>query len=424
MRHRSGLFGLPFAAIRRAAEEIGALVAHAVQRVPKLDRAPLVGDVPQHPPQLPVFDLVEKLAAKLKVMPLLVDAPAPVAHDVNAPLHVREKILQRTRLGVGLKRNVWHPLDGEGGPAFGKRAAIGGLPPDQFRLADGHLVVHENAVLDDGELRPGGADAVVVVTDGGKAPLLAPVRHDIHQAAAVLELAELVRRAKSCPGKVRLPPERAIQLRRMPHRFVDGEPEIGRIEHQVISVGNDRLCLQLFPRLFGGLRRFADKIVTLDVIVTAAPGRGESGARGEFSRGFIDHGHLGLRHGPDPRLGDPAADAGGEKLFLADKGKGRRRVIGPGFQRRLVDRQQPGDLLVGGDEEGVGLHRHVPLVLVGRHLLQNEFAQLQALAGPGDLHGAQRRLPHLILRRQRTARVAPRAVEQDAHRKTGAQTGR
>ncbi len=187
-------------------------------------------------------------------------------------------------------------------PTVGEGAAVGALLADELRLADRHLVIHEDAVLDDGKFRADGAHAVVVVADGGEPALLAAVGDDVHQLAAVLELAELVRRAESRAGEIRLPAERAIEFRGMADRFVDGQPEIGRVEDEIVVVGRDRLRLQFFAGLLRRLGRFAGEIVAEDVVVAAAARGGETGARGEFAGGLVDHGDFRLGHGADARL--------------------------------------------------------------------------------------------------------------------------
>src|SRR2546426_4721256 len=121
----SDLLRLTFAAVERAAEMILVLAAEAVARVPKIDCISLVRHVAQHLANLAVFDLVKDLAGELKVVALLVDAPASVAKNVNAVLDVRAKFIDRNLFFAGLKRNVRHPLQGIRVPAIGISAAVG-----------------------------------------------------------------------------------------------------------------------------------------------------------------------------------------------------------------------------------------------------------------------------------------------------------
>ncbi len=143
----------------------------------------------------------------------------------------------------------------------------------------------------------------------------------------------------------------------MADRFVDGEPEVGRVEDEVIVTGHDRFCLHFLARLVGSLGRFTGEIVTEDIVVAAAARRRQSRARGEFTRRLVDHGHFRIGHRTHARLRDPAAGAGGETFVLAHKGEGNGRIIRAGFEGRLVDRKHSRDLLIDGHIERVRLHR-------------------------------------------------------------------
>ncbi len=169
VRNGRALFGLALATIGSAPEKIGALVADAVHRVPELHRAALVRHVAKHRPELAVPDLVKHLAAELKIVTLLVDAPAAVADDVDAPLDIGEQIVERTRFRVRLERNVRHALDRKTFPALRKGATVGTRLADELCLADRHLVILEDAVFDDRKLGADRPNAIVVVADGGEA---------------------------------------------------------------------------------------------------------------------------------------------------------------------------------------------------------------------------------------------------------------
>ncbi len=165
------------------------------------------------------------------------------------------------------------------------------------------------------------------------------------------------------------------------------------------------------------------EIVAAKVIVPAAARRAESPARGEFSRGLVDHGHFRLGNNPHAALRDPAADARAKKLFLAHEGEGPRWHSRPRLQRGFVDREHQLDLLVGGTRNGSAFIGMSQRSWVNRQLLQHELAQLQWLRGAGHVERPQRGGAHLVLRGQGTARVAPRAVQQHAHGKARAEAG-
>src|SRR5579862_9783553 len=97
------LGGLAFAAVQRASEEIVAFAAESVAGVPELDCIALVGHIAQHLAQFAVFDLSEGLAAELEVVSLLIDAPTPVPHDVDAVFDIGYQFFQGDILFPGLQ---------------------------------------------------------------------------------------------------------------------------------------------------------------------------------------------------------------------------------------------------------------------------------------------------------------------------------
>src|ERR1035437_702683 len=79
--HAVDLARLPFAVEERPAESVARLAADHVHRVPEIRRADLVGHVLQHAGDLASLDLVEELAAELRVEALLVDGERAVSDD-------------------------------------------------------------------------------------------------------------------------------------------------------------------------------------------------------------------------------------------------------------------------------------------------------------------------------------------------------
>ena len=106
------------------------------------------------------------------------------------------------------------------------------------------LVVDQGAVLD--EVPALGLDAFVVVTDIAQRVRLDLVGNDGDFRAAVLVVAalELVHRRETGAGVVGFVAKYAIQFERMADRFVDGQPEVGWVEHQVELAGFHAARLQ------------------------------------------------------------------------------------------------------------------------------------------------------------------------------------
>src|SRR5208337_218538 len=86
VRHRRKLHGLRLSAGERSAQLIGGFATDTIEAVPEGYRAPLIGDIAQHRPELALVDLPEQLPAKLKIVALLVDAPAACTGDQYAAL--------------------------------------------------------------------------------------------------------------------------------------------------------------------------------------------------------------------------------------------------------------------------------------------------------------------------------------------------
>src|SRR5690554_279502 len=101
VRHRRHLRGLALAVEERPAQAVIGLVADRAAGVPELRRADLVGHVLDHAGDLAVLDLVEQLAAELRVVALLLDRERAVADDVDAVLHVLDHVRDRELLIAG-----------------------------------------------------------------------------------------------------------------------------------------------------------------------------------------------------------------------------------------------------------------------------------------------------------------------------------
>src|SRR5690554_1290966 len=230
---------LALAVEERAAQAVVVLVADRAAGVPELRRADLVGHVLDHAGDLAVLDLVEQLAAELRVVALLVDRERAVADDVDAVLDVPDHVLDRKLLPARRHRHVGHALELHGRPGVGVAAAVGFVLAQDVGLVADRLVIDQDAVAD--QVPALALHALVVIGDGAQAARLGLVGEDRHQFAAVLEtFLALVERGEAGTGVVGLVAEHAVQLQRMANRLVDGQPGVRGIEHQVVLPRVDR----------------------------------------------------------------------------------------------------------------------------------------------------------------------------------------
>src|SRR3954449_13105256 len=84
--HRVDLAGLALSVEEAGAHLVALAAADHVHGVPEVGRAHLVGNVLQLAHDLAALDLIEELAAELRVVALLVDGEAAVAHDGDATI--------------------------------------------------------------------------------------------------------------------------------------------------------------------------------------------------------------------------------------------------------------------------------------------------------------------------------------------------
>ena len=109
-------------------------------------------------------------------------------------------------------------------------------------LTRGALIAHEQPFVDNRIRRRG--NAFIIPADGGAAAFLSAVGDECHQWLSEPEFAEdLVRRREERrAGVIGFVTERPIQLGRMRNRFVNRQPEMRRVKHEIPCAGLDRWC--------------------------------------------------------------------------------------------------------------------------------------------------------------------------------------
>ena len=176
-------------------------------------------------------------------------------------------------------------------------------------LISDRLIVDQHAIGD--EVPALGLDALVVVPDRAQRSLLHLVGEQGDLVAAVLEVARFpfVQSGEAGAGIVGLVTQHAIEFGRMTNRFVDGQPQVRRIEHEIELAWLDRARGQLLPGLFRcgngilehvvGIRvadRAAGQLDTvlflrIEIFIAHSDRRGKTVAATEFSARLVDRGH-------------------------------------------------------------------------------------------------------------------------------------
>ncbi len=199
-----------------------------------------------------------------------------------------------------------------------------------------------------------------------------PVAGDVHQRRAVAQRAELVRGGEAGAGVGGLVADGPVVLGGVPDRLVDGQPQVGRVDHQVVAAGGDAGRLRLLGQQLGQLASSALEVpaVAGQVLPAAAGRRGQRVHRLEPAGGPVDRGGGQRRRDPDPLLDGRGAGQVGVELVLPHHGHpglhvvdavggqqpprpvGEQRHLVPGRHRERVDR-------VVGDPHRVAVHRLV-----------------------------------------------------------------
>ena len=244
--------GLGLAAVERAAEHVGLRPADGRHRAPEVRRRRLVGHVAQLAGEPPVLDPVEPLAGELEVVALHVDRPALVADDVDAALDAGDEVLGRAgRPGPAAARR-WPSAAPARGPASrrtrsrwsGPARAAGpcsgrsGSRPGRRRATMSHCW-------------PATPSSSQPTVDSPCSAVRSPVTFITGEPYC--RRAELVDGGERRPGVGRLVAERPVELGGVPDRLVDGQPQVGRVDDQVVAAGLDRRRLRLLAQQLGDL---------------------------------------------------------------------------------------------------------------------------------------------------------------------------
>ena len=151
-------------------------------------------------------------------------------------------------------------------------------------LQPGHppveLVAGQHAA---GDQVPGlGGDPLVVVADGGQ-----PVLGASGRPVTCISGEPYCRRAQLVQGGERgarvggLVAERPVQLGGVADRLVDGQPQVGRVDDQVVAAGLDRRRGQLLGQQLGQLRQLGGEVPAgAGQVLPAAAGRRRQRAHG------------------------------------------------------------------------------------------------------------------------------------------------
>src|SRR3954463_5566015 len=108
-----------------------------------------------------------------------------------------------------------------------------------------------------------------------------PVAGDVHQWRPVLEIVELVRGRKRHPRIVRFVAECAVEFCRMPNGLVNGQPQVRRVDDQVITSRLDGWSVELLDQPPRQLSELAVPVPTgASLVLPASPCRRCDGSHG------------------------------------------------------------------------------------------------------------------------------------------------
>ena len=149
------------------------------------------------------------------------------------------------------QRHVGHALNGHVHRRVGERAAVGAVEAHGGGDGAVELVADQRPLAHQVERLS--LHALVVDADRRQPVLHRAVARHVHDGGAVGERAELVEGGEGGPGVGRLVPHGPVQLGGVPDRLVDGEPEVRRVDHEVVRPGLHRRRRQLLGQELGQL---------------------------------------------------------------------------------------------------------------------------------------------------------------------------
>jgi hypothetical protein len=210
-----------------------------------------------------------------------------------------------------LKRHVF--------PALGVRAGSAAGALDPVGLVPCHLIVYELARLDQ---RPGERLFAVIVEAGGpEGAGCGLLGLHVDDLTAELIRPELVGSQEAGAGEVGLHAEGTVELRRVPQRFVDGEPEVGRVQDQIALSGRYRGRAVFGPCVAGRLAHVVVPGVVLDVFIAEGARARVRATRLEAALFRVDRGQRKARVQALQRLLDQRALARRKEFVLAHAGQ-------------------------------------------------------------------------------------------------------
>ena len=107
----------------------------------------------------------------------------------------------------------------------------------------------------------------------------------------------------------------------MADRLVNREPQIRRVDHDVVIARRHRFGAKLRARLLAGLRGLLDQAGADDIIPAGAARRRQAVARRETAAGAVDGGRLKVRRDARAGLMNAAAKTIGEESLFAGRRK-------------------------------------------------------------------------------------------------------
>src|SRR5579864_1558625 len=225
------LLGLPLAAIRHAPQSPVIPVCDGHTGIPELRRDSAIGRILEHTHSLAIANLPSDLASELEVVALVVDRPASVGFHRDRMAHPAKYFIQR--LLARKQAHVGHADERLPGPTGGPHCSVrarlsnrgGGLPrrhvADELAAADDVRRLRRNAFVVERECAQAG-------------PVLEPgVAYCVDDLGAIAQIVQLVEGQEAHAGVVGLRTQHAIQLNRVPDRFMDLEPDLAAVQNQI-----------------------------------------------------------------------------------------------------------------------------------------------------------------------------------------------